>query len=182
EFRRVLFRSVLAIDKIGSAAYVEIIDGNQQLESTEGTLLRILNGNRILMLVNNDSVEYTFDDTTAFLDQNGNKVAASSLTPESTIIVQRETYTAARKPVLVQVKSALVSKSGTGTIESVDVTGKKVTIRDASGTVETYAVDETTILLYQSQKLNSLNELQAKSAIKYSVKNSVLDSLEVTQS
>ncbi|WHX47301.1 S-layer homology domain-containing protein [Paenibacillus woosongensis] len=176
------YTKVLAIDKIGSAAYVEIIDGNQQLESTEGTLLRILNGNRILMLVNNDSVEYTFDDTTAFLDQNGNKVAASSLTPESTIIVQRETYTAARKPVLVQVKSALVSKSGTGTIESVDVTGKKITIRDTSGTVETYAVDETTILLYQSQKLNSLSELQANSAIKYSVKNSVLDSLEVTQS
>ncbi|WP_055107831.1 S-layer homology domain-containing protein [Paenibacillus ihumii] len=176
------YTKVLAIDKVGSAAYVEVIDGKQQLETTEGTLLRILGGNRILMLVNNDSVEYTFDDTTTFLDQHGNKVTADKLTPESTIIVQRETYSAAKKPVLVQVKSALVSKTGTGTIESVDVTGKKVTIRDASGSVETYAVDDTTILLYQSQKLNGLSELQENAAIKYSVKNSVLDSLEVTKS
>lgn len=176
------YTKVMAIDKVGSAAYVEVIDAKQQLESSEGTLLRILNGNRILMLVNNDSVEYTFDDTTTFLDQNGNKVAASSLTPESTIIVQRETYTSDKKPVLVQVKSALVSKAGTGTIEAVDVAGKKVSIRDASGAVETFAVDDKTILLYQSQKLNNISELRENSSIKYSVNNSVLDSLEVTQS
>lgn len=176
------YTKVMAIDKVGSAAYVEVIDEKQQLESTEGTLLRILGGNRILMLVNNDSVEYTFDSTTSFLDQNGNKIAPDSLTPESTIIVQRETYTSAKKPVLVQVKSALVSKSGTGTIDAVDVTGKKVSIRDATGNVETFAVDDTTILLFQSQKLNNLSELRENSSVKYTVKNSVLDSLEVTQS
>ncbi|AZK47253.1 S-layer homology domain-containing protein [Paenibacillus lentus] len=176
------YTKVMAIDKVGSAAYVEVIDAKQQLETTEGTLLRILNGNRIVMLVNNDLVEYTFDDTTAFLDQNGKKMAASSLTPESTIIVQRETYTTEMKPVLVQVKAALVSKSGTGTIDAVDVTGKKISIRDASGTVETFAVDDRTILLYQSQKLNNLSELRENSSIKYTVNNSVLDSLEVTQS
>lgn len=176
------YTKVMAIDKIGSAAYVEVTDAKQQLETTEGTLLRILGGTRILMLVNNDSVEYTFDSSTTFLDQNGNKVEPASLTPESMIIVQRETYTAAKKPVIVQVKSALVNKSGTGTIESIDVTGKKVTIRDTGGSVETFAVNDKTILLYQSQKLNNLGELRENSSIKYSVSNSVLESLEVTQS
>ncbi|MDQ0088017.1 translation elongation factor P/translation initiation factor 5A [Paenibacillus anaericanus] len=177
------YTKVLIVDKVGSAAYVEVVDAKAQLESTEGTLLRMLSGNRMLLLVNNDSVTYTYDDNTAFMDQNGNAIKAESLTPDSTLVVQRETYSGANKPIIVQVKSAIVNKSGKGTISSVNVTDKTLSIKDASGNTETFKFDDSaagTIVRYQSQIL-TLGELKADMAVSYVVKNNVLDSIEVSQ-
>ncbi|MGG6312008.1 S-layer homology domain-containing protein [Paenibacillus macerans] len=176
-----LYTKVLAVDKVGSAAYVEVTDPQQQLERTEGTLLRMLSGNRMLLLVNNDSVTYTYDSSTAFLDMNGNAIKATDLTPESTVVVQRETFTAEKKPVIVQVQSALVNKSGSGTVTKVDLTGKTVTVKSPSGTEEVFKFDDNTILLYQSQRLNQMGEVKEGAAVNYTVKDSVLTSLEVTQ-
>lgn len=177
------YTKVLVVDKVGSAAYVEVLDAKQQLESTEGTLLRMLSGNRMLLLVNNDSVTYTYDQNTAFLDQNGNAIKADSLTPDSTVVVQRETYSGSNKPIIVQVKSAIVNKSGKGTVSNVNVTDKTLSIKDASGNTETYKFDDSaagTIVRYQSQIL-TLGELKPNMAVSYVVKNNVLDSIEVTQ-
>lgn len=177
-----LYTKVLAVDKIGSAAYVEVRDASQQLEKTEGTLLKKLSDQRLLMLVNNNAVEYTYDSSTSFLDQNGNAISAESLTEDSTIIVQRETFTAAKKPVIVQVKSGVVNKSGTGTVDLVSVTDKSIRIKDdATGTIETYKYDDTSILIYQNQLLGGAAELQAGAAVTYTVKNSVFTRLEVTK-
>ncbi|GGH23984.1 S-layer homology domain-containing protein [Paenibacillus segetis] len=177
------YTKVLVVDKVGSAAYVEVLDAKQQLDSTEGTLLRMLSGNRMLLLVNNDSVTYTYDQNTAFLDQNGNAIKAENLTPDSTVVVQRETYSGANKPIIVQVKSAIVNKSGKGTVSSVNVTDKTLSIKDASGNTETFKFDDSangTIVRYQSQIL-TLGELKPDMAVSYVVKNNVLDSIEVTQ-
>lgn len=176
-----LYTKVLVVDKVGSAAYVEVTDPNQQLESVEGTLLRVLANNRLLLLVNNDSVTYTYDANTSFLDQNGNTIKASDLTPESTVVVQRETYTAEKKPVIVQVKSALVDKTSSGTVSKVDLTAKTVTIKAANGAEETYKFDNNTILLYQNQRLNAMGEVNEGASVTFTVKDSVLTSLEVTQ-
>ncbi|MDU2240347.1 S-layer homology domain-containing protein [Paenibacillus sp.] len=176
-----LYTKVLVVDKVGSAAYVEVTDPNQQLESVEGTLLRVLANNRLLLLVNNDSVTYTYDANTSFLDQNGNAIKASDLTPESTVVVQRETYTAEKKPVIVQVKSALVDKTSSGTVSKVDLTAKTVTIKAANGAEETYKFDNNTILLYQNQRLNAMGEVNEGASVTFTVKDSVLTSLEVTQ-
>ena len=176
-----LYTKIMVVDKVGSAAYVEVTDPQQQLEKTEGTLLRILNGNRMLLLVNNDSVTYNFDSSTTFLDQNGNTISADKLVPESTITVQRETFTTDKKPVIVQVKSAQVNKSGNGTVAKVDLTGKTISIKDASGSTETYRYDDSTILLYQNQRLNQMGEVNTGASVKYTVKDNVVTSLEVTE-
>ncbi|MNO12277.1 S-layer protein precursor [compost metagenome] len=176
-----LYTKVLAVDKVGSAAYVEIRDTKQQLESTEGTLLRVLAGNRLLLLVNNDSVNVNFDATTSFLDQNGNAISVDSLTPDSTVVVKRETYTADKKPIIVQVKSAIVNKTGTGTVDSINLTNKSINIKDASGNVEAFKYDDSSILLYQNQLLNNAGEIQSGSIVKYFVENNVIAKLEITQ-
>ncbi|MBU5674408.1 S-layer homology domain-containing protein [Paenibacillus brevis] len=177
-----LYTKVLAVDKVGSAAYVEVRDASQQLEKTEGTLLKKLSDNRLLMLVNNDSVTYTYDGSTSFLDQNGNAISVDSLTEDSTIIVQRETFTSAKKPVIVQVKSGVVNKSGTGTVDLVSVADKTIRIKDdATGAIETYKYDDTSILIYQNQLLGGAAELQAGAAVTYTVKNSIFTRLEVTK-
>ncbi len=176
-----LYTKVLAVDKVGSAAYVEVRDTKQQLEQSEGTLLKKLSGNRLLMLVNNDSVTYTYDANTSFIDQNGNSINIDSLTENSTVIVQRETFSAEKKPVIVQVKSAIVNKSGNGTIDNVNLTDKTIRIKDASGNLETFSYDERSIFLYQNVLLNNAGEIQTGASVKYSVENSKVSRLEITQ-
>lgn len=176
-----LYTKVLAIDKVGSAAYVEIRDTNQQLEKTEGTLLRLLSNNRMLLLINNEAVQYTYDTNTAFQDQNGNAIKPENLTPESTVIVHRETFTQEKKPVIVQVKTAIVNKSGAGTVDSVDLTAKTVTIKDAvSGNKDTYKLDDSALIRYQSQILG-ISDLKPNTSVKYTVKNNALVTIEVSQ-
>lgn len=175
------YTKVLAVDKVGAAAYIEVRDPKQQLEQTEGTLLRVLSGNKLLMLVNNDSVTFTYDDTTSFLDQNGNKINPENLTNDSTVVVQRETFTSEKKPVIVQVKSAIVNKSGSGTIDSVSLKDKTIQIKDTSGNVETFKYDDGSVMLYQNQLLNNAGEIQTGASVKYTVENSVVTRLEITQ-
>ncbi|MBA9085278.1 hypothetical protein FHR92_001744 [Fontibacillus solani] len=176
-----LYTKALVVDKVGAAAYVEIRDAKPQLESTEGTLLTKLTGNRLLLLVNNDSVTYTYDANTSFIDQNGNPVSVDSLTKDSTLIVKRETFTAEKKPIIIQVKSAIVNKSGTGTVDSINPSTKNISIKDASGNVESFKYDDASILLYQNQLLDNAGEIQSGSTVKYSVENNVITRLEITQ-
>ncbi|WP_334071503.1 MULTISPECIES: S-layer homology domain-containing protein [Paenibacillus] len=176
------YTKVLAVDKAGAAAYIEVRDPKQQLEQTEGTLLRALTDRKkLLMLVNNDSMDITYDNTTTFLDQNGNKINPENLTNDSTVVVQRETFTSEKKPVIVQVKSAILSKSGNGTIDSVSLKEKTIKIKDSSGNVETFKYDADSVMVYQNQLLKDADEIQTGASVKYTVENSVLTRLEITQ-
>ncbi|MGP0586103.1 S-layer homology domain-containing protein [Paenibacillus timonensis] len=175
-----LYTKLLVVDKVGSAAYVEVTDANQQLERSEGTLLRNLGNNQLLLLVNNAPLTLTYDNNTSFVDQYGNAIKASDLTPESTVVVQRETFTAEKKPVIVQLQS-VGNVSGSGVVSKVDLTGKTITIKVASGSEETLKFDDKTILLYQNQRLNQMGEVNTGASVNYSVKDGILASLEVTQ-
>lgn len=175
-----LYTKVLAVDKVGSAAYVEVTDPNQQLERSEGTLLRNLGNNRLLLLVNNAPLTLTYDSNTSFVDQYGNAIKVGDLTPESTVVVQRETFTAEKKPVIVQLQS-VGNVSGNGTVSKIDLTGKNITIKAANGTEETFKFNDKTILLYQNQVLNQMGEVNEGAAVTFEVKDGVLASLVVTQ-
>ncbi|MNH79780.1 S-layer protein precursor [compost metagenome] len=175
------FTKVVAIDKVGSAAYVEVTDPKQQVDSVEGTFAKITGDNTIWLSTASGYTSYGYDAGTQFIDQNGKVITAAALTADSTIEIQRETYSPDKKTVIVKVKSGLVNKSGTGTIQAVDLNGKTVTVKDASGSVEQYKVDDSTLVRYQSQII-SLSELKPNVTVKYTVKNSVFTNLEVTQS
>ncbi|RUT36025.1 S-layer homology domain-containing protein [Paenibacillus zeisoli] len=175
------YTKVVAIDKVGSAAYVEVTDTKQQVDSIEGTFAKISGDNTIWLSTATGYTPYGYDAGTQFIDQNGKSITAASLTADSTIEIQRETYSPDKKTVMVKVKSGLVNKSGTGTIQSVDLNAKTVTVKDASGSVEQYKVDDYTLVRYQSQII-SLAELKPNSVVKYTIKNNVFTNLEVTQS
>jgi hypothetical protein len=175
-----LFTKVLVIDKVGSAAYVEVRDAKQQLTSTEGTLLRVLDKNRLLMLVDNESVTYTYDNSTVFTDQNGTKIKSSDLIPDSTLVVQRETYSGLNKPVIVQVKSAVVNANDTGVVDQIDTKNNTITIKNSAGQAETFKLDSSSLVRYQTQIL-TLADLKSGMSIKYSVKNSIVDAIEINK-
>ncbi|RRJ66246.1 S-layer homology domain-containing protein [Paenibacillus oralis] len=174
-----LYTKVMAIDKTGSAAYVEITDPAEQLDSLEGTLLRVLSDNRLLLLVDDDSETITYDDSTVFLDQSGKAIKPADLALDSKVIVKRETFSGQRKPVIIQ--STVLSKSGTGVVDAVDADGNTVTIKDKDGSTYKFEVDKNALLQYQNQ-LMSLSELQKDATVEYKVTNSVLVSLKVTES
>ncbi|CAM4290613.1 S-layer homology domain-containing protein [Paenibacillus phoenicis] len=175
-----LYTKVLAVDKVGSAAYVEVTDPNQQLERSEGTLLRVLGNNQLLLLVNNNPLTLTYDSNTTFVDQYGNSIKVSDLTPESTVVVQRETFTSDKKPVIIQLQS-VGNVSGSGTVSKIDLTGKNITIKLANGNEETFKFNDKTILLYQNQVLNQMGEVNEGASVTFEVKDGVLASLVVTQ-
>ncbi|WP_433946501.1 S-layer homology domain-containing protein [Paenibacillus sp. SN-8-1] len=175
------FTKVVAIDKVGSAAYVEVTDPKQQVDSIEGTFAKITGDNTIWLSTASGYTSYGYDSATQFIDQNGKVITAAGLTADSTIEIQRETYSPDKKTVIVKVKTGLVNKSGTGTIQSVDLNAKTITVKDSTGSVEQYKVDDSTLIRYQSQIIG-LSELKPNAAVKYTVKNNVFTSLEVTQS
>ncbi|MDU0330356.1 S-layer homology domain-containing protein [Paenibacillus sp. 3LSP] len=175
-----LYTKVLAVDKVGSAAYVEVTDPNQQLERSEGTVLWNPGNNQLLVLVNNTPVTLTYDSSTAFVDQYGNSIKASDLTTDSTVVVQRETFTPDKKPVIIQLQS-VANISGNGTVSKIDLTGKNVTIKLANGNEETFKYNDKTILLYQNQVLSQMGEVKEGASVTFEVKDGVLASLVVTQ-
>lgn len=175
------YSKAMVIDKVGSAAYVEITDPTPQLQSVEGTLLRVLPDNKLLLLVGDEPQTYTYDAATSFMDQNGNTVKAADLTNESTVELKQETYSADHKIVIVKVTSGIVNKSSSGTVQAVDTATKTITVQEASGNVDKLVLDGTVKILYQGEVMN-LADLKPGSVISYTIKDNSVVSVEVTQS
>ncbi|MDO7905007.1 S-layer homology domain-containing protein [Paenibacillus sp. JX-17] len=175
-----LYSKVSVIGKNGTASYIEIVDPTQQVESIQGSFQRLASGNKLWMLVNDNYESYTYDSDTVFTDQNGNVIKPEALTQNSLIELSRETFTSDKKPVSVTVKSGIVNKSDTGTVQSVDTVNKTITFKSASGITDTFKLDDLSVIKYQNELL-ALSELKAGAAVKYTIKNSVIASVEVTQ-
>ncbi|MWV42044.1 S-layer homology domain-containing protein [Paenibacillus sp. HJL G12] len=174
------YTKVMVIGSQNKTAYVEVTDSKVQLESTEGTFQKLSPGNILWVETGNTFKEFTYDAGTSFLDQNGAKIEPSALVVGSKITIQQETFSSAKKPVIVQVKSGVINKNGTGTLQSVDTASKSLVIKNSSGAVESYTWDDSLIVKYQNQLL-SPSELKTGAVINYTVKNNLVESIEVTQ-
>jgi len=175
-----LYSKVMVIENSGKAVYVEVTDPKEQLENIETTFERLFPGNSIGVSNNTAFASYTYDNNTLFQDVNGNKIEPKDLTAGSQIVIKRENFTANKSLVMVQVKTGVVNKSGTGTLENVESNTKTVTIKNALGTTESYKWDDRLIVSYQKEILSPA-ELKNGSAIKYTIQNNIIQSIEVTQ-
>lgn len=176
------YTKVTVIGKDSKAAYVEILDPIQKVESFERTYARLSPNNVIWFDSNNTFEELSYDANTKFLDQNGKEIDPKSMAAGSVVTVERETFTPQKRIVAIRIKNGLVNKTATGTVQSVDTVNKTISIKDASSTVvDTFKWDDSTLIQYQNQLL-SPSELKAGSVISYTVKNSVLQKVEISQS
>ncbi|MEN1987237.1 S-layer homology domain-containing protein [Paenibacillus hubeiensis] len=164
----------------GAASYVELLDATPQVESVEGTFARALSGNKVGIFVGENYETYAYDESTAFIDQNGNAIKVSDITADSTVEIQRETFSADKKTVVIRVKSGIVNKSDSGTVTEVNPSGKTIKITNAAGQSEQYTYNDNLIIRYRDRIL-PVAELTAGSAIKYTVKDSVLQTVELSQ-
>lgn len=165
----------------GTAAYVEITDPTQQVERFDRTYARLSPDNLIWLDTGSTFEELSYDPSTVFLDQNGNKIDPKTLAAGSLLTIERETYSPQKKIVSIRVKSGLVNKTGAGIVQNVDTANKRVTLKDSTGYEDTYTWDDATVIRYQNQILAPA-ELKNGYTVNFSVRNSVIQSLEVTQS
>ncbi|KTD87232.1 S-layer homology domain-containing protein [Paenibacillus etheri] len=175
------YTKVTVIGATYNAAYVEVTDPTQQVESLSGSFAMVAPGNKLWLKSATGFTEYYYDETTTFVDANGTSIEPASLVADSIVTLQRETYSGSHKVVKVQVTSGVVNKTTTGTVQSIDLTGKSITFKNAAGTVETFKwEDGTSLFTYQASVLQPA-ELKTGSAVKYTVKDNVLRSVEVTE-
>lgn len=175
------FTKVTVIGAADNAAYVEVLDPTQQIEDLSGSFAMVAPGNKLWLKSATGFTEYYYDETTTFVDANGTPIEPASLVADSVVTLQRETYSGSHKVVKVQVTSGVVNKTTTGTIQSVDLTAKSITFKNAAGTVETFKwEDGTSLFTYQASVLQP-SELKTGSAVKYTVKENVIRSVEVTE-
>jgi hypothetical protein len=175
------YTKVTVIGATYNAAYVEVTDPTQQVESLSGSFAMVAPGNKLWLKSATGFTEYYYDETTTFVDANGTSIEPASLVADSIVTLQRETYSGSHKVVKVQVTSGVVNKTTTGTVQSIDLTGKSITFKNAAGTVETFKwEDGTSLFTYQASVLQPA-ELKTGSAVKYTVKENVIRSLEVTE-
>ncbi|MBY3618205.1 S-layer homology domain-containing protein [Acinetobacter sp. CUI P1] len=175
------YTKVTVIGATYNAAYVEVTDPTQQVESLSGNFAMVAPGNKLWLKSATGFTEYYYDETTSFVDASGTPIEPASLVADSVVTLQRETYSGSHRVVNVQVTSGVVNKTTTGTIQSIDLTGKSITFKNAAGTVETFKwEDGTSLFTYQASVLQPA-ELKTGSSVKYTVKENVIRSVEVTE-
>ncbi|SET50343.1 S-layer homology domain-containing protein [Paenibacillus sp. NFR01] len=174
-----LYTKVTVIGSSGNAVYVEVTDPTVQAESKEGVFAKLTSG-VIWLDSSNGYDQYSYDANTEFVDVNGNAITASSITAGSKLTLLRETYSGAHKVLKVQVTSGVVNKTATGTIQAIDLTAKTITFKNADGTVETFKWEDGSSL-FSSQNAKLLpSELKVNYGVKYTIKNNLILSVEVT--
>ncbi|BCG59856.1 S-layer homology domain-containing protein [Paenibacillus sp. URB8-2] len=176
------YTKVTVIGKNGAASYVELTDAKPQVETIQGTFARLSPSANKFWLKNADGYpEYAFDNATSFVDAGGSAITASSISEDSIVSITRETFTGQNKVLKVQVTSGVVNKTASGTLKSIDLTAKTITFTNASGTEETFKWTDSALFSYQKAILQP-SELKAGTAVNYTIKNSLIASVEVTQS
>ncbi|MEF7437356.1 S-layer homology domain-containing protein [Paenibacillus lautus] len=175
------YTQAVVIANNGTAAYVEITDPTQQVERFDRTYARLSPNNVIWLDTGSTFEELSYDPSTVFLDQNGIQIDPKTLAAGSLLTIERETYSPQKKIVSIRVKSGLVNKTGAGVVQNVDTANKRVTLKDSTGYEDTYTWDDATVIRYQNQILTPA-ELKNGYTVNFTVKNSILQSVEVTQS
>lgn len=175
------YTKVTVIGATYNAAYVEVTDPTPQVESVSGSFAKLSSGNKLWLESTDTFNEYYYDAATIFVDVNGVKIEPASIAAGSLVTLQRETYSGSHKVVKVQVTSGVVNKTSTGIIQSIDLTAKSITFKNAAGTVETFKWEEGTTLFSSQSTVLLPAELKVNSAVKYTIKDNMIRSVEVTQ-
>lgn len=175
------YTQAVVVANNGTAAYVEITDPTQQVERFDRTYARLSPNNVIWLDTGSTFEELSYEPSTVFLDQNGIQIDPKTLAAGSLLTIERETYSPQKKIVSIRVKSGLVNKTGAGVVQNVDAANKRVTVKDSTGYEDTYTWDDATVIRYQNQILSPA-ELKNGYTVNFTVKNSILQSVEVTQS
>ncbi|QJC51939.1 S-layer homology domain-containing protein [Paenibacillus albicereus] len=163
------------------ALYVEQTDTEQQVKSTEGTIKQIAAGqNTIWLWDGQNMIGVTYDSSLAIKSQEGAKLELADLKTDSQVIVKTDTFRDKPGALEIVVKSAPVSKEGSGTVAA--AASGMLTVKTSTGADETWPGAAGLVVLgWDGRALEGgLAGLTAGDAVSYSVKDSQVVSVKVT--
>lgn len=174
-----MYTKIRLIGSGGSAAYVELVDSKQQVETYEAAL-KYAEANSMWVKLNGQSglTEIPLEGITV-KDANGTNVQIANLPEDSVLSIVRETFTSEQKVLEVQLKSAPVSKTGSGKVSAIDTATRSLKVLTESGAVETYPISNEALITYENTILK-LEQLKNNDSITFTVKNDVITSLVLT--
>ncbi|OXM16562.1 S-layer homology domain-containing protein [Paenibacillus herberti] len=163
------------------ALFVEQTDSEPQVKSTEGSISRVAPAQNTIWLWDGERmIDISYDSTLSIKTQEGAKLALSDLKPDSQVIVKTDTFREKPSALEVIVKSAPISKEGTGTVSAAG--SGLLTVKTAAGSDETWPVGGAVVVLgWDGRALtDGLAGLKAGDSVSYVVKDSQVVSVKVT--
>lgn len=163
------------------ALYVEQTDPDQQVKTIEGAVSRVVAAqNKIWLWVGDNPVEVQYDSSLVVKKMDGTKLGLADLTVDSQVQVKQDAFRDKPLALEVIVKSAPVSKDGSGTVAAAG--NGALSLKTAAGADETWTASSSLAVIGWDGRVleGGLSGLKAGDAVTYTVKDSVLVSVKVT--
>ncbi|MBD2845089.1 S-layer homology domain-containing protein [Paenibacillus sp. IB182496] len=175
-----LYTELTVIASGTSVRYAEQLEGEPQIETFDGELARYVPSESKLWLYAGDEyVDVRYDASLQLREPSGAELELDDLPIGSALQVTMDTFRETPLAVAIVVEGAPVNKTASGTVER--VAGDELTVtEESSGATETWKVDEQAVITWNNQ-LRGLDDLAEGNAITYTVKNSVVTRIALTQ-
>lgn len=178
---RLYGKAILITGADGKVGYVEMTDENPQVKTVEGKLTLVTAGKyKFTLLIGDEYKEYFYDAvrSPAITDAAGKTINLAELPLNVDV---KLTLRADDKVLAVVVKQAIVNKSGTGTVSGWNAQSLTLSVKDAAGQEETFAVAANAPIKVNGTIPIAPGDLLVGDTIAYEVKNGNVSSIAVTR-
>jgi len=176
---RLYGKAILITGADGKVGYVEMTDENPQVKTVEGKLiLSNPTKNQLTLAIGDEPVNYNYVQTPTITDAAGQKISLAELPLNVDV---KLTVRADDKVLAVAVKQAIVNKSGTGTVSGWNAQSLTLSVKDAAGAEETFAVAANAPIKVNGTIPIAPADLLVGDMISYEVKNGSVSSIFVTR-
>lgn len=166
--------------KDGSALFAEVVEENGQAANMlEGTLVSLdLNSSQIVMKSNGKEITAQLQIPLSIVDKDGKGLSSKDLVAGTVLQLQRTGSKA--KYTSMTVKHIPLNKTAEGVIQSVNLTDKKITIREADGSTATYPMANT-VAYYAGSAGGDISAIKAKDKISFVINTDELTEMTMLQ-
>lgn len=169
----------------GSAAYVEQASDTPQVKTVQGKLVVVNASKSTITLLSGEDVQaYSYDASRlpTVTDAENNAVKLADLPENAELTLTIDTYTQSGKVIGIKASQSAVSKSGQGTVMSVDTAGRKLQIKDNTTSIaDTRALDANAVLRTASGVPAAIGDIKVGDTVSYEIKNGLYTSVTVTK-
>jgi len=165
----------------GTVGYVEQTSETPKVKNIEGTLLLVSEAqSKLTVSVDGEPKSVTYNaQALTIKDINGKSLTIADLPLNVPVTLGVDVATES-KLLSLTVNKAVTNKSGSGTIENVNVSGLTLQVKDAAGESESYPIDANAVVKHNGANL-TLDQLVAGDAVSYEVKMGSVTSITVTK-
>ncbi len=165
----------------GTVGFVEQTSETAKVKNFEGTLLLVSEAqNKLTVSVDGEPKTVSYDaQSLTIKDINGQSLTIADLPVNVPVTLGVDVATES-KLLSLTVNKAVTNKSGSGTVEAVNVTGLTLQVKDAAGVSDSYPIDSNAVVKHNGTNL-SLDQLVAGDAISYEVKMGSVTAITVTK-